>query len=131
MDAMFIALKKSKDALVAILFFQFFVIIVFSTLIYFAERGEYRDGKFYMGKDESKFDSIPATFWFVAEVITTVGLGDVWPSTVIGKLLSFPLMLFGLLIIALPSIVLGKNFAEAWLWLKTSGNIKKKGLATG
>jgi hypothetical protein len=128
MDAMFIALKKSKDALLAILFFQFFIIIVFSTLIYFVERGELNpaDGKFYMDGKESKFDSIPATFWFVAEVITTVGLGDVWPQTVPGKMLSFPLMLFGLLIIALPSIVLGKNFAEAWLWLKTSGNIQKQ-----
>ena len=127
MDAMYIALKKSKDALLAILFFQFFVIIIFSTLIYFFERGTLINGKF-MTEDgkPSKFDSIPATFWFVAEVITTVGLGDVYPKTVPGKLLSFPLMLFGLLIIALPSIVLGKNFAEAWLWLKTSGNIQKQ-----
>ena len=128
MDAMFIALKKSKDALLAILFFQFFVIIIFSTLIYFFERGTMTEGKFMMGDKPSKFDSIPATFWFVAEVITTVGLGDVYPQTVPGKLLSFPLMLFGLLIIALPSIVLGKNFAEAWLWLKTSGNIQKQAM---
>ena len=129
MDAMFIALKKSKDALLAILFFQFFVIIIFSTLIYFFERGtmDQIDKKFKaIDGEPSKFDSIPATFWFVAEVITTVGLGDVYPKTVPGKLLSFPLMLFGLLIIALPSIVLGKNFAEAWLWLKTSGNIHKQ-----
>ena len=48
-------------------------------------------------------------FGFVAEVITTVGLGDVWPKTVPGKILSFMLMLFGLFDIALPSIVLG-NF---------------------
>lgn len=128
MDAMFIALKKSKDALLAILFFQFFVIIIFSTLIYFFERGTMINGKFMMDGEPSKFDSIPATFWFVAEVITTVGLGDVYPRTVPGKLLSFPLMLFGLLIIALPSIVLGKNFAEAWLWLKTSGNIQKQAI---
>lgn len=128
MDAMFIALKKSKDALLAILFFQFFVIIIFSTLIYFFERGTMENGKFMMDGKPSKFDSIPATFWFVAEVITTVGLGDVYPRTVPGKLLSFPLMLFGLLIIALPSIVLGKNFAEAWLWLKTSGNIQKQAM---
>lgn len=135
LDAMFIAIKKSTDALLAILFFQFFMIVVFSTLIFFFERGTFDEeaGCYLIAdafgkKDCSHFDSIPATFWFVAEVITTVGLGDVYPKTVMGKLLSFPLMLFGLLIIALPSIVLGKNFAEAWLWLKTSGNVQKQAL---
>lgn len=121
-DAFLIAIRKSRDTLVAIAAFQALLIIIFSTLIYLVERGEW-DGlrRQFVGKDgmPSHFDSIPSTFWFVAQVITTVGLGDVYPKTVPGKMLTFPLMLFGLLIIALPSIVLGRNFSEAWHWLKT------------
>jgi hypothetical protein len=126
---MFIAMKKSADALMTILFFQFFTIVIFSTLLYFAERGTWNEAtaRFEIADgSRSNFDSIPATFWFVAEVITTVGLGDISPVTVLGKFLTFPLMIFGILIIALPSIVLGKNFAEAWLWLKTAGNFQKQ-----
>lgn len=120
-DAFVIALKRSRDTLAAIAAFQSLLIIIFSTLLYFAERGEWDPQKrVFLDVDgqRSRFDSIPATFWFVAQVITTVGLGDMYPKTALGKFISFPLMLFGLLIIALPSIVLGRNFSEAWHWLK-------------
>ena len=121
-DAFIIAITRSRDTLAAIVAFQSLLIIVFSTLIYSAERGDWdKERRMFVGRDglPSRFNSIPATFWFVAQVITTVGLGDLYPKTVFGKLLTFPLMLFGLLIIALPSIVLGRNFSEAWHWLKT------------
>ncbi|MDA4804657.1 potassium channel family protein, partial [Enterobacter hormaechei] len=39
------------------------------------------------------------------------GYGDVVPKSALGKLLSVPLLMFGLLLIALPSFVLGRNFA--------------------
>lgn len=121
-DAFIIAITRSRDTLAAIVAFQSLLIIVFSTLIYSAERGDWdKERQMFVDSDglPSRFSSIPATFWFVAQVITTVGLGDLYPRTVVGKLLTFPLMLFGLLIIALPSIVLGRNFSEAWHWLRT------------
>ena len=121
-DAFLIAISRSRDTLAAIAAFQALLIVIFSTLIYLVERGEWDELKRQFVDNDgnvSRFDSIPSTFWFVAQVITTVGLGDVYPKTVWGKILTFPLMLFGLLIIALPSIVLGRNFSEAWHWLKT------------
>lgn len=43
--------------------------------------------------------------------ITTVGYGEIIPRSVLGRLFTVPLLVFGLLLIALPSFVLGRNFA--------------------
>lgn len=116
-DAMLVAVAKSADALLAIVVFLSLVVVVFSTLIYFAERGTWDPNQrqwIDIDGHPSQFESIPATFWFVLEILTTVGLGDIVPRTVAGKIITFPLMLLGLLLIALPSIVVGRHFAEAW-----------------
>ncbi|GBC42907.2 voltage-gated potassium channel [Rhizophagus irregularis DAOM 181602=DAOM 197198] len=62
----------------------------------------------------SSFDSIPSAFWFVMVTITTTGYGDMVPTTFIGKLIAFPAMMCGILLIALPSIIVGRNFTIVW-----------------
>jgi voltage-gated potassium channel Kch len=113
-EVMYVAVQRSKDALVALSFFILLVLVFFATLIYFAERGTWdanlqafidADG------DPSLFDSIPQTAWFALVTMSTVGYGDVVPRSSLGKLLTVPLLMFGLLLIALPSFVLGRNFA--------------------
>lgn len=122
-DALILSVSKSIDALIALLVFLTFTMISFSTLMYFAERGTW-DPIHRIFKDvdglPSQFSSIPASLWFVTEIITTVGLGDIHPKTVLGKAIATPLMMLSLLIIALPSIVIGRNFAESWAWLRST-----------
>ncbi|BEI85381.1 hypothetical protein CcaverHIS002_0507820 [Cutaneotrichosporon cavernicola] len=113
-EVMYVAVRRSKDALVAISYFIFLVLVLFSTLIYFAERGVWDAtlGAFVdPDGDVSLFDSIPQTAWYALVTMSTAGYGDVVPKTALGKILSVPLLLFGLLLIALPSFVLGRNFA--------------------
>ncbi|EIW69492.1 hypothetical protein TREMEDRAFT_30526 [Tremella mesenterica DSM 1558] len=113
-EVMYVAVRKSSDALAALSFFILLVLVFFSTLIYFAERGTWDAtlGAFVNADgDPSLFDSIPQTAWFALVTMSTVGYGDVVPRSFLGKLLTTPLLLFGLLLIALPSFVLGKNFA--------------------
>ncbi|CAG8792116.1 15403_t:CDS:2, partial [Acaulospora morrowiae] len=62
----------------------------------------------------SSFDSIPSAFWFVMVTITTTGYGDMVPTTFVGKLIAFPAMMCGILLIALPSIIVGRNFTLVW-----------------
>jgi len=62
----------------------------------------------------SAFESIPAAAWFVLVTITTVGYGEIIPRSFLGRLITIPLLLFGLLLIALPSFVLGREFALVW-----------------
>ena len=113
-EVMYVAVQRSKDALVALSFFILLVLVFFATLIYFAERGSWDanlGGFVDADGDPSMFDSIPQTAWFALVTMSTVGYGDVVPRSFLGKLLTMPLLMFGLLLIALPSFVLGRNFA--------------------
>jgi hypothetical protein len=46
--------------------------------------------------------------------ISTVGYGEITPRSFFGRLVTLPLLLFGLLLIALPSFVLGREFSMVW-----------------
>ncbi|EJD48332.1 voltage-gated potassium channel [Auricularia subglabra TFB-10046 SS5] len=116
-EVMFLAFKRSKDIMLALSFFLVTTLIIFSTLIYFAERGVWDDAlRTFVDADgePSQIESIPAAAWFVLVTITTVGYGDVSPRSFLGRVVTVPLLLSGLLLIALPSFVLGREFATLW-----------------
>jgi hypothetical protein len=46
--------------------------------------------------------------------ISTVGYGEITPRSFLGRLITLPLLIFGLLLIALPSFVLGREFSVVW-----------------
>ncbi|KAL4249058.1 hypothetical protein ABKN59_007514 [Abortiporus biennis] len=120
-EVMFLSFRRSQHALLALAFFVLMVLIVFSTLLYFAERGTWDDtlGIFMNSDgDPSQFSSIPAAAWFVLVTITTVGYGDITPRSFFGRLVTLPLLVFGLLLIALPTFVLGREFSLVWDMMK-------------
>ncbi|CAJ0906960.1 1076_t:CDS:2 [Entrophospora sp. SA101] len=112
-EVMIVAVKRSMDALGALFFFMITSIVLFSTLIYFAERGTWDQDK-QVFVDSKGYPSIPSAFWFVMVTITTTGYGDMVPTTFVGKLIAFPAMMCGILLIALPSIIVGRHFTIVW-----------------
>ena len=72
-------------------------IVVLSSAVYFAEQRivhtpeEARCGK----KD---FTSIPTAFWWCLTTLTTVGYGDLSPTTTIGKMIAGVTSLIGILV---------------------------------
>ncbi|KAF9222858.1 voltage-gated potassium channel [Gyrodon lividus] len=116
-EVMYLAIRRSHHALLALSFFIAMLLTVFSTLLYFAERGTWDDTlETFINSDgdPSQFPSIPAAAWFVLVTITTVGYGEITPRSVLGRLITVPLLAFGLLLIALPSFVLGREFSIVW-----------------
>ncbi|KAJ1946993.1 hypothetical protein GGF37_000770 [Kickxella alabastrina] len=116
-EVMIVAIKRSSDALLAFLLFVTLTVLLFSALMYFAERGTWDDARqaFLTADGEySKFSSIPAAAYYSIVTLTTTGFGDMVPTTIIGKLVSFPMMIAGILLIALPSIIVGRNFTQVW-----------------
>lgn len=95
-------LKRKKEELVMTLVFTILLIFIASTLMYYAESSTQPD----------KFTSIPATFWWGICTLTTVGYGDVFPVTPLGKIFSGVISLLGIGIVALPSGILASGFTE-------------------
>ncbi|KAI1794924.1 voltage-gated potassium channel [Ganoderma leucocontextum] len=120
-EVMYLSFRRSQHALLALAFFVVMVLVVFSTLLYFAERGTWDQtlGVFLNSDgDPSQFASIPAAGWFVLVTITTVGYGEITPRSFLGRLITLPLLVFGLLLIALPTFVLGREFSIVWEFME-------------
>jgi len=58
------------------------------------------------------FSSIPATMWWAVATLTTVGYGDLYPVTVVGKMLGSVIAVLGILMFALPAGILGAGFMD-------------------
>jgi len=63
--------------------------------------------------DTGPFSSIPAAMWWCVVTMTTVGYGDMYPIYTEGQCIGILTMFSGLLVIALPVIIIGKDFENA------------------
>jgi voltage-gated potassium channel len=59
-----------------------------------------------------KFGSIPEAMWWAIITLTTVGYGDAFPVTPLGKMVAGITALFGLVMLALPVGIIATSFAE-------------------
>jgi voltage-gated potassium channel len=73
-------------------------VVIFSTLEFYAEELV----------PHTQFTSIPASMWWCIVTITTTGYGDMYPSTVAGRLVAAATMLTGLALFGLLMNVVGK-----------------------
>jgi len=64
--------------------------------------------------EETPFESIIHAFWFVVVTITTVGYGDVYPTSVAGKMIGTLMILAGVIVLAMPIGVVGANFSREY-----------------
>jgi len=98
-------IKKSISSLSFLLFAIVIATFVFGTLMYYVETLN----------PESKFNKgIPTTLWWTIVTMTTVGYGDMIPTTTPGKFIASIVGIIGMLMIALPLVILGYHFQEAY-----------------
>lgn len=126
---------SAAAAMMVPIFFMGLAMIVFSSLMYNIEQGKYMgldaDGKreyvLYTSYVSNRttgarspeqatgsFDSIVTTFWWCIVTFTTVGYGDKYPITPVGRLLCVVAMFCGVFFLAMPVAIVGGAFESAW-----------------
>jgi len=71
------------------------------------------------------FSSIPATMWWAVATLTTVGYGDVYPVTAIGRVLASAAAILGIGLFALPAGILASGLQEELEALKERRRLLK------
>lgn len=95
-------LRLKQEELILSLFVLSILLAVASSLIYFAE---------HQAQPEA-FSSIPEAMWWGTITLTTVGYGDVYPVTLLGRILGGSLAILGIGLFALPAGILASGFSE-------------------
>lgn len=95
-------LVKKREELSVTLLALLVLLVVASVLMYHAERGAQPEA----------FASVPAAMWWAVATLTTVGYGDVYPVTALGRLLGAVIAVLGIGMFALPAGILGGAFME-------------------
>lgn len=95
-------LKSTKSELAITGFVAFILLVLSSTIMYYFENDV----------QPEKFASIGHSFWWAVATLTTVGYGDVFPITAMGKIMSGIIALIGIGFIALPTGIISSAFIE-------------------
>ncbi len=94
--------KKKKSQLLSSMFVVILLMIIASVLMYNVE---------HEAQPETFSNAFSALWWAVA-TLTTVGYGDIYPITVLGKILSAVIALLGIALVAVPTGIISAGFME-------------------
>lgn len=95
-------MKRERDTLLTVLLFAAFYIFVTALLMYNVEEPD----------DNHMFDSFFDAVYWATCTLTTVGYGDIFPTTALGRVVSMVSAVMGVAIIALPSGIITAGYLD-------------------
>lgn len=97
------SLRSSWRKISFFLFFILLTVCVIGTLMYLIEGGT----------ENSNFENIPVCIYWCIVTLTTVGYGDITPTTPLGRFLASAIMILGYSIIAVPTGIVTAELTKA------------------
>lgn len=94
--------KARKEGLVLSFVILLALLLIAATGIYYCEHEA----------QPERFSSIPSSLWWSVVTLTTVGYGDAYPVTAVGKFFASLVAILGIGMFALPTGILGAGFVE-------------------
>ncbi len=94
--------RNKKESLIITAFSVILMIVMSASLLYIVENQA----------QPKLFSSIPHAMWWAVATLTTVGYGDIYPVTALGKLLSSIISILGIAFFAMPTAILASGFNE-------------------
>ncbi|KAJ8393948.1 hypothetical protein AAFF_G00054810 [Aldrovandia affinis] len=95
-------------------------IVTFSAMVYTVEHDVH----------QTNFTSIPHAWWWAAVSISTVGYGDMFPETPLGRVFAFACISFGIILNGMPISILYNKFSDYYSKLKAheyTSSLKNRG----
>lgn len=96
-------LKRSGGQLLTSLALAMSLVYISALALYFIEG---------IGEGREEFASIPRAIWWATATLTTVGYGDVFPITPLGKIAAGVIAIAGIGVVALPAGIFASAFAD-------------------
>ena len=108
-------LNEKKNQILSSLFIIFIVIMASSLLMYNVENKV----------QPESFENAFSGLWWSVSTILTIGYGDIYPVTILGKILGVLISFLGVFAVALPTGIISAGFVEQYQEMKAaerSGN---------
>lgn len=97
------AITSKREELQISAIYSAVVIVISSVLMYLSEGGV----------QQEQFGSIPRCLWWSLITVTTVGYGDTYPITAIGRVVASLTAISGIAVIAIPIGIISAGFSES------------------
>ncbi|KAL7839107.1 hypothetical protein SRHO_G00257650 [Serrasalmus rhombeus] len=101
-------LRQCYQQVGCLLLFIVLGIFIFSAMVYSVEHD----------MPNTNFTSIPHAWWWATVSISTVGYGDMYPETLLGRIFAFGCISFGIILNGLPISMLFNKFSDYYAKLK-------------
>lgn len=109
-------LSSKKEEFIVLLFFTLAIIIFLSFIVFQAEHRA----------QPEVFTSIPQTLWWAVATLTTVGYGDMFPITTLGKFITAIVSILGIAFVAIPGGIFASEFLNIYSKRKLQRESNKK-----
>ena len=93
---------------------------LYGALIYYADKLT------TTSKDQVLFKTIPDSIWYALVSLTTIGYGDIYPTTTLGYLIGSACVINGVIMISLPVTIVVEIFTNFYNHLRARSKLPKQ-----